>query len=129
MIYGGHQFTLIKTENKTKYKPRMIPLDENTLCGAQDLNSRVKIKFDDSYLVVDTFQSSCVAQNRRWRSVCLETNSFVADITDSKKSIRFIRLGDNNVLLEQPQTHSSNVTSFRLVAAENLSLTGPRDIR
>ena len=112
IIYGRSQFTLVGAENKTECKSRPLPIDEATRCGAQDLNSRVKLKFDDSYFVVET------TDNVRCRSLCLEPHNLAAEITDSKKLTRSIQLGECKVLLERPLKQSSNNTNNRLVYSE-----------
>ena len=77
IIYGRSQFTLVGAENKTECKSRPLPIDEATRCGAQDLNSRVKLKFDYSYFVVET------TDNARCRSLCLEPHNLVAEISQT----------------------------------------------
>ena len=84
------------------------------MCGAQDLNTRVKVKLDDTYFVVDTGTQN--SQDTRCRPLCLDTNNFVTDITSSRKMIRSIQLGTGNVLLERPYGQSLGVPVNRLVA-------------
>ena len=119
IIYGRSQFTLVGAENKTECKSRPLPIDEATRCGAQDLNSRVKLKFDDSYFVVDTTHPS---DDARCRSLCLEPHNLAAEITDSKKLTHSIQLGECKVLLERPLKQSSNNTNNRLVYSEIIRL-------
>ena len=113
MIYGQHKFTLISEEIKTKCKSRTIPINERTVCGAQDLNTRIKIKLDDSYLVVDT-----TADDKN-RILCLEPNVELVAIEHTRstnKTIRSIRLGDNYVILERPYGNARNVANYRMVS-------------
>ena len=86
------------------------------MCGAQDLNTRVKVKLDDTYFVVDTTYGTQNAQDTRCRPLCLVTDNFVTDITSTRKMIRSIQLGTGNVLLERPYGQSSGVPVNRLVA-------------
>ena len=116
MIYGQSQFTLVREANKTKCKSRLLPDNEATTCGAQDLNSRVKIKLEDSYFVVDTTQTFNEANIGRFRPYCLETNRIVYNETDSKKSTSSIQLGDSNLLLERPYGQSFIIPENRLVS-------------
>ena len=83
MIYGQCKFTLIKEANKVESKSRLFPGNEATLCGAQDLNTRVKMKLDDSFFVVDTTQTDS------W-SLCLDTKNFVNETTSSKITLQSI---------------------------------------
>ena len=118
IIYGRSQFTLVGAENKTECKSRPLPIDEATRCGAEDLNSRVKIKLDDSYFVVDTTHPS---GDTRCRSLCFEPHNLVAEITDSKKLTRSIQLGDCKVLLERPLKQSPSNSNNRLVYLETIT--------
>ena len=115
IIYGGSKFTLVKAAEKVKCKSRSLPINGATVCGAQDLNMRIKIKLDDSCFIVDTTYASSDTQNLRCRPLCLETDNCVAEITSSKKMTRTIQLGSSNVLLERPYENSS-VPADRLVA-------------
>lgn len=115
MIYGQSKFTLVKAADKIKGKSRLFPVNEATLCGAQDINTKVKIKFDDSYFVVDTIRASYGSQNTLCLPMCLETNSVVNDITSSKKLTRSLQLGYSYVLLEQPHKQAYNISDSRLV--------------
>lgn len=115
MIYGRSKFTLVKKADKTECKSRPIPVNESTVCGAQDLNSRVKVKLDDSYFVLDFKSFSYDAQNTRCRALCLETNNFVHEFTSSNKLTRSIRLGDTNILIERSRGRSFKELYNRLV--------------
>ena len=84
--------------------------------GAQDLNTRVKIRFDDSYFVVDTNYVCVDSQNISRRPLCLEADNLVNEITSSKKLTRSIQLGNSNVLLERPYGQTNNIGANRLVA-------------
>ena len=75
MIYGESKFTLIKTAEKTECKSRSLPINKMTISGAQDLNTRVKIKVDDSYFIVDTSHSKNDAQCTRSPFLCVETRN------------------------------------------------------
>ena len=114
-IYGQSKFTLVKSEHKTECKSRSLPITGAMICGAQDLNSRVKVKFDDTFFVVDTNRASDDAQSTHFRPLCLETSNFVSGFTSSKKMTRSIRLGESNMLLERPYGQSLNVSANRLV--------------
>ena len=117
MIYGRSKFTLVNGATKTKCKSRPLPGNEATMCGSQDLNSRVKIKLEDSYFVVETSQTSNNAQCTNCRPYCLETN-IVNHIADSKKSTDSIQLGYSNVLLERSNVQTLNVSENRLVTLQ-----------
>ena len=113
MIHGHHKFTVISEEIKTKCKSRTIPINERTVCGAQDLNTKIKIKLDDSYLVVDT-----TADDKN-RILCLEPNVQLVAIEHTRstnKTTRSIRLGDNYVILERPYGNARNVANYRMVS-------------
>ena len=113
IIYGESKFTLIKTAEKTECKSRSLPINKMTMCGAQDLNTRVKIKLDDSYFIVDTNHATqCI----RSPIVCLETRNVVTEIVSSKKRKHSIQLGNSSVLLERPYGQSVSVPTNRLVA-------------
>ena len=116
IIYGQSKFTLVKMEHKTECKSRSLPITGATMCGAQDLNTRVKIRFDDSYFVVDTNGVCVDSQSTRRRPLCLETDNLVNEITSSKKLTRSIQLGNSNVLLERPYGQTNNIGANRLVA-------------
>ena len=113
IIYGESKFTLIKTAEKTEFRTRSLPINKMTMCGAQDLNTRVKITFDDSYFVVDT---SSDAQSPRCRPACLERDNFITESTSSKKMTHSIQIGSSNVLVERPYGKSISVPVNRLVA-------------
>ena len=113
IIYGESKFTLIKTAEKTECKSRSLPINKMTLCGAQDINTKVKIKLDDSYFIVDTNHATqCI----RSPIVCLETRNVVTEIVSSKKRTHSIQLGNSSVLLERPYEQSVSVPTNRLVA-------------
>ena len=115
IIYGESKFTLIKTAEKTECKSRSLPINKMTMCGAQDLNTRVKIKLDDSYFIVDTNHATqCI----RSPIVCLETRNVVTEIVSSKKMTHSIQLGNSSVLLERPYGQSLSTPTDRLVAGE-----------
>ena len=114
-IYGQSKFTLVETENKTECKSRSLPITEVKMCGAQDLNSRIKVKFDDTYFVVDTNRASDDAQSTHFRPLCLETDNLITEVISSNKITRSIRLGESNMLLERPYGQSLNVSANRLV--------------
>ena len=116
IIYGESKFTLIKTAEKTECKSRSLPINKMTMCGAQDLNTRVKIKLDDSYFIVDTSHSKNDAQCTRSPFLCLETRNVVTEIISSKKMTHSIQLGNSSVLLERPYGQSVSVPTNRLVA-------------
>ena len=94
-IHGQSKFTLTKGANKAESTSRLLPGNEATLCGAQDLNTRLKLRFDDSYFVVDTTQTNF------W-SLCLDKKNFVNDSTSSKITFHSLQLGNSNVLLKRP---------------------------
>ena len=113
IIYGESKFTLIKTAEKTECKSRSLPINKMTLCGAQDINTKVKIKLDDSYFIVDTNHATqCI----RSPIVCLETRNVVTEIVSSKKMTHSIQIGSSNVLVERPYGKSISVPVNRLVA-------------
>ena len=116
IIYGRSQFTLVSEENKIECKSRSLPVTKATICGAQDLNRRVKVKLDDSYFIVDTTYGSNDAPSTRCRPLCLETNNFVTEITSFKNLACSIQLGVSSVLLERPYGQSVSVPTNRLVA-------------
>ena len=116
IIYGRSQFTLVSEENKIECKSRSLPVTKATICGAQDLNRRVKVKLDDSYFVVDTTYGPNDAPSTHCRPTCLETNNFVTKIISSKKLACSIKLGSSCVLLERPYGQSVSVQTNRLVA-------------
>ena len=116
IIYGESKFTLIKTAEKTECKSRSLPINKMTMCGAQDLNTRVKIKLDDSYFIVDTSHSKNDAQCTRSQFLCLETRNIVTEFISSKKVVRSIQLGNSSVLLERPYGQSLSTPIDRLVA-------------
>ena len=83
------------------------------MCGAQDLNTRVKIKLDDSYFIVDTNHATqCI----RSPIVCLETRNVVTEIVSSKKMTHSIQLGSSCVLLERPYGQLLSTPTDRPVA-------------
>ena len=116
MIYGENKFSLVKTEEKTKCKSRSLLINKMTMCGALDLNTKVKIKFDDSYFIVDTSYATEDAQRKRSPFVCLETKNVVTKIISSRKMARTIQLGSSSVLLERPYEQSLKSPTNRLVA-------------
>ena len=116
MIYGESKFTLIKTAEKTECKSRSLPINKMTISRAQDINTRVKIKLDDSYFIVDTSHSKNDAQCTRSPFLCLETRNVVTEIISSKKVARSIQLGNSSVLLERPYGQSLSTPIDRLVA-------------
>ena len=118
IIYGESKFTLIKTAEKTECKSRSLSINKITMCGAQDLNTRVKIKVDDSYFIVDTSHSKNDAQCTRSPFLCLETRNVVTEIISSKKMTHSIQLGNSSVLLERPYGQSLSTPTDRLVAGE-----------
>ena len=87
-----------------------------TMCGVQDLNTRVKIKLDDSYFIVDTNHANNDAQRTPFPLLCLETKNIVTEIISSKKMARSIQLGNSSVLLERPYGQSLKIPTDRLVA-------------
>ena len=116
MIYGESKFTLIKTAEKTECKSRSLPINKMTMCGALDLNTKVKIKFDDSYFIVNTSHATEDAQRTRSPFLCLETKNVVTEIISSRKMARTIQLGSSSVLLERPYEQSLKSPTNRLVA-------------
>ena len=116
IIYGRSQFTLVSEENKIECKSRSLPVAKATICGAQDLNRRVKIKLDDSFFIVNTTYGSNDAPSIKCRPLCLETNNFVTEITSSKNLACSIQLGVSSVLLERPYGQSISTPIDRLVA-------------
>ena len=116
IIYGESKFTLIKTAEKTECKSRSLPINKMTMCGAQDLNTRVKIKLDDSYFIVDTSHSKNDAQCTRSPFLCLETRNVVTEVISSKKMTDSIQLGNSSVLLERPYGQSISTPTDRPVA-------------
>ena len=116
MIYGESKFTLVKTAEKTECKSRSLSINKMTMCGAQDINTRVKIKLDDSYFIVDTNHATNDAQCTRSSFLCLETRNVVTEIISSKKMAHSIQLGNSSVLLERPYGQSISTPTDRLVA-------------
>ena len=116
IIYGRSQFTLVSEENKIECKSRSLPVTKAIICGAQDLNRRVKVKFDDSYFIVDTTYGFKDAPSIKCRPLCLETNNTVTEIISSKNLACSIQLGVSSVLLERPYGQSVSVPINRLVA-------------
>ena len=116
IIYGESKFTLIKTAEKTECKSRSLPINKMTMCGVQDINTRVKIKLDDSYFIVDTNHATYDAQRTRSPFVCLETRNDVTEFISSKKMTHSIQLGNSSVLLERPYGQSISTPIDRLVA-------------
>ena len=116
MIYGQSKFTLVKVAEKTECKSRSLPINNMTICGAQDLNTRVKVKLDDSYFIVDTSHATYDAQRTHSPFLCLETKNIVTEIISSKKMARSIQLGNSSVLLERPYGQSLEIPTERLVA-------------
>ena len=116
IIYGESKFTLIKTAEKTECKSRSLPINKMTISGAQDINTRVKIKLDDSYFIVDTSHSKNDAQCTRSPFLCLETRNVVTEIISSKKMTHSIQLGNSSVLLERPYGQSLSTPTDRPVA-------------
>ena len=109
MIYGQSMFTLVKSAKKTKWTSRPLPVNDVTKCGSQDLNSRVKIKFDDSYFIIDT------SYNTACRLLCFDTDSIDYNTVDLTKVASLIQLGDSKVYLERPNGQSLSAPVKRLV--------------
>ena len=116
IIYGQNKFTLVQTAEKKECKSRSLPVTRATFCSAQDLNTRVKFKVDDSYFVVDTTYSTSDTSSTHCQPLCLETENIVTEVISSRKMIRSIQLGRSNVLLERPYGESIRVPPNRLVA-------------
>lgn len=112
IIYGQSKFTLVSEPVKKKGESRPIPADEQTMCGAQDLNKRIKVKLDDSYLVVDTTAITYETHSELSSTLCLEACSklVLENNTSSEKSIRSIRLGQKCILLERPSTQLPTIS-------------------
>ena len=117
VIYGHSKFTLVKTAEKTKCKSRSVPINDITKCGAQDINTRVKIKLDSSYFIVDTSHSTNDTQCTRSSFLCLETKQNVTEVITSKKLARSIQLGNSSILFERPYEQPLNASVNRLVAS------------
>ena len=116
IIYGHSKFTLIKTTEKTECKSRSLPINKMTMCGAQDINTKVKIKLDDSYFIVDTNHATNDAQCTRSPFLCLETKNIVTELISSRKMSLSIKLGNSSVLLERPYGQSLSTPTDRPVA-------------
>ena len=117
VINGQSKFTLVKTAEKTKCKSRSVPINDITKCGAQDINTRVKIKLDSSYFIVDTNHSTNETEGTRSPFLCLETDNFeISPEVSSTKMARSIQLGSSSVLLERPCGEPLSVPTNRLVA-------------
>ena len=115
IVYGRSKFTLVKVPNKIKCKSRSLPTNEATVCGAQDLNTRVQFQFDDSFFVVDTTHAFNDSQSTSARFLCLKMNKSFHDIRTPEKLTRSIQLGDSNVLLERPHGQSFDAPGNRLL--------------
>ena len=87
-----------------------------TISGAQDINTKIKIKLDDSCFIVDTSHSKNDAQCTSSSLLCLETRNIVTEVISSKKMARSIQLGNSSVLLERPYGQSLKIPTDRLVA-------------
>ena len=116
IIYGHSKFTLIKTAEKTECKSRSLPIKKMTISGAQDINTKIKIKLDDSCFIVDTSHSKNDAQCTSSSLLCLETRNIVTEVISSKKLTRSIQLGNSSVLLERSYGQSLKIPTDRLVA-------------
>lgn len=117
MVYGKNKFTLVKTAEKTQCKSRSLPINEVTMCGAQDLNTRVKVKLADSYFVVDTTYATDDAQSTHSWPLCLGVDNFVRETISSNKMTRSIQLGNRSILLERPYEQPLIASVNRLVAS------------
>ena len=118
MIYGQSKFTLVKQATKQKGESRLLPVNEQTTCGAQDINTRTKIKVEDSCFVVKIRSTTDEAHYKLCATLCLEPSGELVWVTNkmsSDKSLCSMKLGDNHVLLEQPNTQPRVVPDHRLV--------------
>ena len=117
MIYGRSKFTLVKNISKQKGESRPIPVNEQTICGAKDINARTKIMLDDSYFVVEVTSINDEIRSKLRSTLCLEpSDELVSDANPSlDKSVHSISLGGKCTLLERPAAQLRNVPRPRLV--------------
>lgn len=107
ITFGRNKFTLINDATKTKCCSKaMLTSNDATKCGAQDLNSRIKVELGDSCLILDSNSFNIDLK----RTLCLDANKLVFGETSDKdnKFLLSVKFGKEHVLLKKPLERPAN---------------------